>query len=551
MLVVPVLFQDSPDPVFSSDDIQAGLFDGRTPEGTLGELYDEMSRGQLRVTGTVTPWHRSSLTLAETQGGELNGGAPARTGEMLLEALRAVDRSLDLSQLDNDGPDGIPNSGDDNGFVDALFFLYHEVGAHCGGSGPWPHFGGLSLWNEGEPYQSDDPAPGGDVVRANGYVLSTLVDCAGETMSAMPVAAHELGHVLGLPDLYHPIEGRLPTQRRWVIGCWGLMAAGAWGCGPSDDVTGTFGPTGMAPWAKDRLGWLEVVDVGRDAVVQEFVLEPVQVSGRVLHVPLDSTDTEGFIVEYRGQIGFDRLLPAEGVLIYRWHKDGWLRPHPDSAQFYLFSMMEADGDRTLQRTHGEGGNRGEAGDAWATGGEIARFTNSAHPRPNFVSGLPSTVTFHDIRVEGGVARITLSTAPEPVVVGAWSLPPGTAREPYRTRLPIGGGAEPYAVSEAPTLPQGVQATMVEGRELVVSGTPMSTGTFESTVTIRDALGTRAATAFRWVVARLNLSTERLLSPFLGNDAEPPSPEQLEVLDNDGNRNGIYDVGDLRAQLLPR
>ena len=42
------------------------------------------------------------------------------------------------------------------------------------------------------------------------------------------VYCHEYGHVLGLPDLYDSSDGILPEQRRWVVGCWGLMAAGSW-----------------------------------------------------------------------------------------------------------------------------------------------------------------------------------------------------------------------------------------------------------------------------------------------------------------------------------
>jgi hypothetical protein len=59
------------------------------------------------------------------------------------------------------------------------------------------------------------------------------------------------------------------------------------------------------------------------------------------------------------------------------------------------------------------------------------------------------------------------------------------------------------------------------------------------------------TSFRLVVASLGLAVDQLLSPFLGNGASPPTPEDLEILDNDGNGNGSYDVGDLRAQLVGR
>ncbi len=549
VLVIPALFADSPEPVFSSDHLRAALFDGPSAQGTIGDLYHEASRGALTVAGTVVPWYRAGLTLAEVRGGDFADGAPPRTGEYLLEAIAAVDQSLDLGQFDNDGPDGVPNSGDDDGTVDSVFFLYHEVGAHCGGTGPWPHFGGLAPWNGDVPYASDDARPDGAPVEVNGYVLSTAVDCAGQDIGAMPVASHELGHVLGLPDFYHPIEGSQPTERRWVLGCWDLMAAGAWGCGPSDQVSGNFGPTGFAPWSKERLGWLEVQEVG-SVLHEEFVLEPVQSSGRVLKLPLDSTGTESFVVEYRTRMGFDRHLPASGVLIYHWDEDGRRWPDPDSAQTYLFSLVEADGNRTLQRTHPQGGNRGEAGDAWAADGRPASFSNATQPRALRASGLPSTVTLHDIRIEGGAARLRISTAEQTTVIGADELPPGQVREPYEQRLAVGGGAPPYILSSHPELPLGITVA-VSGEELVVSGTPVSTGDYEGDVVIRDARGFRTPSPFGLLVASLGLAVDRLVAPFLGSEALPPSEEDSEILDNDGNRNGQYDVGDLRAQLVGR
>jgi hypothetical protein len=42
--------------------------------------------------------------------------------DFVRNVLEQVDSVYDLGQNDNDGPDGIPNSGDDDGYVDAVFF---------------------------------------------------------------------------------------------------------------------------------------------------------------------------------------------------------------------------------------------------------------------------------------------------------------------------------------------------------------------------------------------------------------------------------------------
>ena len=55
-------------------------------------------------------------------------------------------------KYDNDGPDGIPNSGDDDGFVDAVVFVQGLPGGECGTPNiishtwsytAWPTSGGL------------------------------------------------------------------------------------------------------------------------------------------------------------------------------------------------------------------------------------------------------------------------------------------------------------------------------------------------------------------------------------------------------------------------
>jgi hypothetical protein len=66
--MVPALFSDSPEPHVTAQDLQRAIFDGPAARGTLTEAYLEMSRGQLTVTGEVTPWVRTSLTLAEVVG---------------------------------------------------------------------------------------------------------------------------------------------------------------------------------------------------------------------------------------------------------------------------------------------------------------------------------------------------------------------------------------------------------------------------------------------------------------------------------------------------
>ena len=124
---------------------------------------------------------------------------------------------------------------------------------------------------------TDDARFGGGQIRINGYIIQGVTDCTGADIQIAATIAHEFGHVLGIPDYYHPIGQITPENRRWVLGCWALMAAGSWGCGPVTDRS-LFGPTHMISWSKHWLGWLDYEDIG-PVHDQEFVLQPARTSG--------------------------------------------------------------------------------------------------------------------------------------------------------------------------------------------------------------------------------------------------------------------------------
>jgi immune inhibitor A len=172
-------------------------------------------------------------------------------------------------------------------------------------------------------------------------------------------------------------------------------------------------PTHLSPWGKILLGWLGNVEEVGSGLDQEFTLEPVQTSEHVLKIPLEGDhptgDREYLLVEYRTQVGFDLDLPASGVLVY--HIDPKIdgnRPCDTCSQVYEVSLLEADGNNSLRLNFGQGGNRGEAGDAWGVTGP-GRLSHNTYPSTHLHSGAASPVTIYDISIQGGVAHINLST----------------------------------------------------------------------------------------------------------------------------------------------
>ncbi len=544
--VVLALFRDSSDPIQATrDDVQRALFDGPSSRGTITESYLEMSRGALRVDGDVFGWTRSSLSLAEVVP---PGGLPSnddRIGEFIVEALAVLDPEIDFTLYDNDGPDGIADSGDDDGFVDILTFEYLEVAASCGGPGIWPHRSTLTRRN-GSAYVTDDVGIDGEPIRILDYLTQSATDCTGQNVQDAAVITHEFGHALGLPDFYHWIDTSAgPYGRRWVLGCWALMAAGSWGCGPVTDDRKAFGPTHMIGFSKDYLGWIDFADPG-EVWNETIELSPIEISGEALKIPLDDIADEYLIVEFRDTIGFDRDLPGRGVLMYKQDIDAFLRPDPASNDPYFLTMLEADDNRSLVRTALEGGSRGEIGDAWGVGTGTGLHALSA-PGLRLDDGGWTTVQVHEVSVEGDRARIVLSTGRTPKLVepgGAFDVAPVRS---FRAPVRVAGGRGPYQV--AGTLPDGFTLEP-GGDELVLIGSVRTGESTEVSFAARDSNG--AVTNTVTVVVRASgewtVEIASLVQTFLDSPAAPLSAGEMKYLDELGNANGQYDVGDLRKWL---
>lgn len=549
LLVIPALFADSPEPHITTAEISQSLFDGPAPYGTVTEAYYEMSRGALTLEGTVMPWVRTSIAMGPAVGTENGLGSDADLGTYFQDALRLADPNVDYGEYDNDGPDGVPNSGDDDGYVDAMTFEFLEIAGSCGGPSIWPHRWGIGGWTGGVPWTSNDASAIGGNIRVDGYIVQSVADCTGQNVQTANTIAHEYGHVLGLPDYYHPTAEGGALGRRWVLGCWALMAAGSWGCGPVEPRDEPFGPTHLGARSKYVLGWAEYITVG-SVRNHEVFLDPIQESGQALMIPLDGPGTESLIVEYRTQTGFDAVIPAGGILIYHQDRDGLLRPEPGSDIPYFLSLLEQDASDGLVRNSYEGGDRGVPGDAWGVDGQVRalhyRTTPSLHLNDGCCGGRPSAVVIHEIGVENGRARLRLSTAPDPMV-----LPPEggfhvTKDTPFEIRLQIAGGRLPYTA--AGTVPEGV--TMVaEDDILVVSGTVTGDGPFAFALGVQDWLRQYSPKLLYQLDAQdWTVSLDRYLQAFIGGSAEPLSTAERTYLDALGNANGQFDVGDLRKWL---
>lgn len=313
----------------------ARLFDGQP--GSLTHYFDAMSFGRLQFQGTVLPAvytsrYGSSAYLSQTGEG--------RYGRFVQEVLRQADTQVDFGRFDNDGADGEPNSGDDDGVVDYVFVVLSSAprGFIRGGAT------GTAGLGFNEPVETGDTGADGTPITISGSTIKGSVVGAGPSQ-AMGMMAHEFGHALGLNDLYD-LKSTSPEENSAGIGVWGLMGRGAIGWNGDD------GPVPFSAFYRERLGWLgpdddRLVEVRGDT---SLVLQDLDLGGSLVYLPIHTTvDRSGKVLEEylflehrvrRGQ-HYDRNLPAEGVLV--WHYRPQAKRNNNDERAKMLDVVCADG----------------------------------------------------------------------------------------------------------------------------------------------------------------------------------------------------------------
>jgi M6 family metalloprotease-like protein len=418
---VPILlglFGDSPPGgPFSPATVEEAYF-GAGP-GTISAYYREVSGGRLDLRADVHGWLRADLrrTGDWVANGNSGLGFGGRVGTFIRDLLKASD-GIDWALFDNDGPDGVPNSGDDDGFVDAVAVLHPDQGGECGGPGSgdriWSHRWSLSAASgRADGYWTTEvPAAGGGFIKVDDYLIQPARSCFSG-LAEIGVFTHELGHAFGLPDLYDTDPG---NGRHQGVGTWDLMATGSWGC----DDRSPERPCHMGAWSKMMLGWVDVVDVPAGTPRTTVALPPVASSGTVYRVWSDDGSGEYVLLENRQRMGFDASLHEEGLLVWQVDPERvaafWGINEVNGAPDRGVWLRQADGLDELGR---EGRGRGDAGDPFPLVTPEATnrvFHASSTPASTSRFGTGTGVTLLDIRRTGDHVAFDLLNRRVPVTV---------------------------------------------------------------------------------------------------------------------------------------
>ena len=397
------------------------LFDPSVP-GSFSHFYDDMSGGQLNVQGQVLPKRYSSLQEASAYVSETAGGF-GRFDLFNLEILDQADRDADMGLFDTDGPDGIPNSGDDDGYVDIVFInlLTVPTGFLVGRAS-----GIASLGLEADYISNDAGANGRNIRLRSRYTGFGGTTQRGHTFTVTAgTMCHEFAHVLGLPDLFDQSsigsDGELePEEDSAGIGRWGLMGLGTLGWGVED------GPNAFCAYSRAQLGWIgagneRLITVTGD--MRDVVIEDVDQGGSVYKIPIGGD--EYYLLENRQRSGgyYDRNIPGEGLLL--WHVEE--RSDNDEERHKQVDLVCADGlfsdigfpggvpdpvhgrdnldyrSRDTAYNDAHNGNEGDATDPF-DGVQFIRFAHDTNPGASAHSGfsrnLPLAIALENIRAEG-------------------------------------------------------------------------------------------------------------------------------------------------------
>ncbi|MFC5700259.1 carbohydrate binding domain-containing protein [Cohnella faecalis] len=303
--ILVLLVQFSNVSILNSDADWSNQFFGTTGK-TVRTYYNDISGGNL----TFLPATESSGTANDgvvkvTLSYAHANKETSDTGRTITkDALTAANPYIDYASYDTNGDGYIAN--DELQIVTILAGKEESYGDTGTNPSVWGHKTFL--------YGSLSPTLDGKVLCS--YIVDAGYTQQGEMhgshMATIGILAHELGHMLGLPDLYDT------DGSSYGIGTLSLMAHGSWGSLPGE-FSGTT-PSQMDAWSKVKLGFVQPTVV-KPSTSTAYTLKSLLAGGyNVLKLPT-AVPEQYFLVENRQLEGYDASISAASGGIAIWQID--------------------------------------------------------------------------------------------------------------------------------------------------------------------------------------------------------------------------------------
>ena len=352
---VPIILVEYKDKKFSNtrEQIIEAMLTGNT---SVQQYFKDQSNGKydpdFEVFGIYT------LSQNRQYYGGNSGGNDKGLGSMVTEACQMAAA---------DGVSFSPFDTNNDNYCDVVIIIYAGVGeAQASYTVPnsiWP-----CNWTLSSAYYYG--MGGNGAFRPNGsgpYVDTFAVfnevhgsSDNGRTIDGIGTFCHEFGHCLGLPDFYDTNYGG-----HYGMGYWDIMDTG---CYAND----TYTPVGYSAYEKNFMGWIDYV-IPNPGTYYTLPIwnQKNEETDKALFLQSDINGNEFFIIENRRQQGWDRYLPAQGLLIHHitYSASRWQANTPNNQNIQLITIMPAD--NTLSTSN-------ESGDTWPRNGKT-EFTDTSTP----------------------------------------------------------------------------------------------------------------------------------------------------------------------------
>ena len=259
--------------------------------GSARDFYYENSSGRFEPIFDVY----GPVCLANNKtyyGGKNASGTDERVEEAIMEACRALDGDIDFTRYDSDG----------DGKADLVFMYYAGYGQADSNDNEaiWPCQ--WELTTEGYDLVLDN-------VRIDSYACSNERVGYGSSkgkLAGIGTVCHEFGHAMGLPDFYD-------TDNYGSGGLAGALYSYSPMCnGPYNNEGRT--PPYFSFFERMMLGWVDESSFLEFSATGKYEIPAV--TKNAAYRILTEKDGECFIFENRPKTGWDKYLPAGGMLVY-------------------------------------------------------------------------------------------------------------------------------------------------------------------------------------------------------------------------------------------
>ena len=255
----------------------------------------------------------------------------------LLQAVAAADAYVDFAAYDKNGDGVIGNNELALAFVVAGYeasavYNYREGRTYYLWAHAWTLEEAVDELNDGTE------VPVLDGVKVSSYIaMSEQCEQNDRSYDHTPIStlAHELGHYLGLPDLYNTGKNR-GNWKEYDVSELSVMASGSWG----EAEDGSYCPYSMDVWSRTVLGWCEPVEAVQNGTytvsAQNYDRENESFSA--VKIPTGRS-SEYYLLENRQPTKWDACLPDEyfdedlttGLVLWHIDMDQYLRYEEDNA----------------------------------------------------------------------------------------------------------------------------------------------------------------------------------------------------------------------------